>query len=29
MKGKKYFKPLALNEDGLCPNCEKILNNKK
>lgn len=25
---KKYFKPLSLNEDGLCPQCEKILNKK-
>ena len=22
---KKYFKPLPLNEDGLCPQCEKVL----
>ena len=24
---KKYFKPLPLNEDGLCPACEKVLKN--
>lgn len=23
---KKYFKPLLINKDGLCPQCEKILN---
>ncbi len=23
---KKYFKPLPLNEYGLCPLCEKMLN---
>ncbi len=22
---KKYFKPLPLNEDGLCAHCEKLL----
>jgi hypothetical protein len=21
---KKYFKPLSVNEDGLCPQCAKI-----
>lgn len=26
---KKYFKPLTLNEEGLCSQCEKILGNKK
>lgn len=26
---KKYFKPLSLNEDGLCPQCEKVLNQRK
>ena len=26
---KKYFKPLLLNEDGLCPTCEKILKSKR
>lgn len=25
---KKYFKPLVLNKDGLCPLCEKLLNKK-
>jgi len=25
---KKYFKPLSINEDGLCAQCEKLLNNK-
>ena len=25
---KKYFKPLSLNEDCLCPQCDKILNKK-
>jgi len=25
---KKYFKPLSINEDGLCDVCEKILKNK-
>jgi len=23
---KKYFKPLSLNQDGLCPQCAKVLN---
>ncbi len=26
---KKYFKPLPLNQDGLCETCERIINNKK
>ncbi len=26
---KKYFKPLPLNEDGICQQCQKIMNNKK
>lgn len=26
---KKYFKPLSVNEEGLCLQCEKILKNKK
>ena len=25
---KKYFKPLQINEDGLCETCEKILKSK-
>ena len=25
---KKYFKPLPLNEYGLCPHCEKLFNKK-
>ena len=25
---KKYFKPLSINEHGLCVQCEKILNRK-
>ena len=25
---KKYFKPLSINEDGLCPQCEKKMNKK-
>ena len=25
---KKYFKPLPLNQEGLCTQCEKILNRK-
>lgn len=25
---KKYFKPLNLNENGLCPQCEKVLKNR-
>ena len=23
---KKYFRPLSINEDGLCEQCSKILN---
>ncbi len=23
---KKYYKPLSLNEDGLCEQCSKIIN---
>lgn len=23
---KKYFKPLSLNEEGLCSRCEELLN---
>ncbi len=26
---KKYFKPLSVNEEGLCSQCEKIFKNKK
>lgn len=26
---KRYFKPLELNQDGLCPQCEKVLKNRK
>lgn len=26
---KKYFKPLLINKDGLCPQCEKVLKNRK
>ena len=26
---KKYFKHLPLNEDGICPTCEKALKNIK
>ena len=22
---KKYFKPMSINHDGLCPQCDKIL----
>ena len=25
---KKYFKPLKINEEHLCENCEKLLKNK-
>lgn len=24
---KKYFKPLSINEDGLCEQCSKIMKN--
>lgn len=26
---KKYFKPLSINEYGLCPICERLINNNK
>ena len=26
---KRYFKPLELNQDVLCPQCEKVLKNRK
>ena len=26
---KRLFKPLSLNQDGLCPQCEKVLKNSK
>ena len=26
---KRLFKPLSLNQDGLCPQCEKVLKNRK
>lgn len=26
---KKYFKPLSLNKDGFCQQCEKIIKNRK
>jgi len=26
---KRYFKPLELNQDGLCSQCEKVLKNRK
>lgn len=26
---KKYFKPLKINEDGLCDVCEQLMNRKR